>query len=182
MVRARITGIIGTLGGAAYLVGGLRMLVWGYGEDGITGLLGIVWALCWSCGAWMLLRLRVTGRSALARAAPMVLLAGFIGAACWGVHRLIDPAAADSGPFAIAPLLVVLGMLATGIYTIINAPWIGWRRAVPLLIGFIYIVTIAASVAMGAFTLPYTFALGGVGYVVLGNVIRQSGRGCPEGS
>jgi hypothetical protein len=102
-----------------------------------------------------------------------LLVVGFAAASLWGVHRLIDPDAADHGPFAIAPMIVVLGMIGTGVLCLRAALWAGWRRFVPLYIALVYVTTIVITGVTGAYTLPYAFILAGVGYAILGDSLRR---------
>jgi len=160
------------LGGVFYMIAGLRMLLFHHTDDFTTDVLGILWAACWVAGGIALLALRVTGSSRFRLFVSVLLVVGFFTAMLWGIHRLIDPAAADRGPFAIAPILVILGMLGTGILTLSAGTWRGWRRGIPLAIAIVYITSIVINVMRGAFTLPYAFTLAGIGYVLLGDAIR----------
>ena len=172
----QLLGMCGAVGGASYCLSGLRMLVLGSGEDPMTTLLGLVWALCWVAAGYALLQLRVNGSTRLGRAFSVLLIAGFSLAALWACHRLIDINAADRGPFAVAPMVVILGMVGTGIMGFRRAPWTGWRRALPLGIALVYVVTVSVSIARGVSTLPYAFTLAGLGYLLLGDTIRRQGH------
>src|SRR5262245_4567500 len=171
---SKTLGRIGMAGGLLYMIAGLRMLLFHHADDFTTDVLGILWAACWVAGGWGLILLRVTGEGRFKRSVSLLLLAGFFFAMLWGIHRLIDQAGADRGPFAIAPILVILGMLGTGIFALTSSPWHGWRRSIPLLIAIVYITSIVFNVARGAFTLPYAFTLAGFGYTLLGDSIRQT--------
>ena len=173
-------GTIGMLGGLFYMIAGLRMLLFHHAVDFTTDVLGILWAACWVCGGIALLALRVTGWSRFRLFVSVLLIAGFFTAMLWGIHRLIDQAAADRGPFAVAPIIVILGMLGTGIFALASSPWRGWRRCIPLLIAIVYIISIVINVVRGAFTLPYTFTIAGLGYVLLGDSIRVHDAISPE--
>src|SRR5262245_57131286 len=135
-------GIFGILGGLVYAVAGARMLLLNYGDDQFTDALGVAWAACWILGGWALLRLHVTGTSRLSRTVSFLLIAGFTTALVWGSYRLVDPSAADHSIVAVAPLLVIVGMLATGLLTLRANVLISWERALPLTIATIYVVTV----------------------------------------
>ena len=174
MTLTRALGIFGMIGGLAYAIAGIRMLVGATGEDFLTDLLGVIWAACSIGSAWALLRLEVTGRSLIGRSWPVVLLVGFAGAVAWGLYRLVDPIAADRSPLALAPMVVILGMIGTGALTLRYRRWPLWRRMIPLAIALVYVGTVALAASTGAFTLPYAFALAGIGYVILGDCIRSA--------
>jgi hypothetical protein len=172
-VNVRALGLIGMIGGVAYTSAGLRMLLLGVPEDRFTDLLGVVLAACWIAGGIGLLRLRVTGESNLGRSVAWLLVAGFSMAVLWGIYRLIDPPSADRSILAVAPLLVVLGMLGTGLLVLRTGMWLEtWRRWVPLAIALVYAVTIAASVMSGQPTISYAFTFAGIGYMILGRTMR----------
>jgi hypothetical protein len=170
--RHEIFGALGVLGGASYAIGGVRMLAFGVGQDPLTDTLGIIWALCWVAGAIGLFELRVTGSFRLARGISGLLVVGFAAAALWGVHRFIDPVAADRGPFAVAPLIVILCMLGTGILMLRATQWRAWRRSVPLFIASVYMATIIAGIITGQSTLGYAFTINGLAFAVLGDSVR----------
>ena len=170
----RIFGVAGMVGGLAYAVAGARMLFFGFGEDRITDALGIVWAACWILGGLGLRVLRVTGSSRLARVVSLIPIVGFSTAVVWGSYRLIDQVAADHSIFAVAPVIVILGMLGTGVLTLRAGVWQSSQRWLPLLIALIYIVTVVWSVISGRPTIEYAFTLAGVCFIVLGNAIRVS--------
>ena len=172
MQRIRQQGWLGILGGISYFAGGARMFLFHTGQDRITDALGMVWALCWIAAGLALLKLRVTGTSRVARAVSIGLVVGFCLAVLWGVHRLIDPHGANVGPFAIAPMIVVLGMIGTGVLSLHAAPWRDWRRWLPLFIALVYVTTIVITGVTAAVTLPYAFMIAGLGYVLLGAAIR----------
>lgn len=175
MPSLRTLGSIAMLGGLAYTIAGLRMLLLGAPEDRLTDVLGVLWAACWVAGGWALLRLGVTGTGLPARAASAVLLLGFCMAVLWGIYRLIDPVAADRSVIALAPMVVILGMLATGILVLQAGVWTDLRRFVPLLIATIYVCTVVISVRTGESTLGYAFSLAGPCYTLLGAFIRAAG-------
>lgn len=175
MTSVRLLGSIAIVGGLAYTLAGLRMLLFQAPEDRLTDLLGVLWAACWIAGGWALLQIGVTGTGLLARAAPSTLLLGFCGAVLWGIYRLIDPVSADRSPLAIAPMIVILGILGTGILAVQAGVWIDLRRFVPLLIAAIYICTVIISIRTGESTLSWAFSLAGPCYVALGVVIRSTG-------
>jgi len=166
-------GALGIAGGVSYLACGIRILAFGGGEDRVTDVLGILWALAWAGGGWAMLTLRVTGPSRAGRAVSAVLVAGFIAAALWGLHRLIDRTGANAGPFAVAPLVVILGMLGTGVLAFSEAPWSLWRRSLPLVMALVYILCIVWSGLTAQVTLGYAFTITGVGYILLGDTLRR---------
>jgi hypothetical protein len=170
MIRA--FGTLGMIGGLAYALCGARMLFFGYGEDRITDLLGIVWAVCWIFGGLGLRALRVAGDSTLARVVSSIPIVGFSTACLWGAYRLIDRAAADHSIVAIAPIIVILGMLGVGVLTLRSGVWRSWQRGLPLLIALIYIVTVVWSVRSGRPTTAYAFTAAGICFILLGNAIR----------
>jgi hypothetical protein len=170
-VNVRLLGAAGIAGGVAYTVAGMRLLVLGIGEDRLTDVLGVVWAACWVLAGWALLRLRVTGGSVPARAASGVLVLGFTLAVLWGSYRLLDPVAADRSPVAVAPLVVIAGMLGTGILVLRAARWHGWSRFLPLATATVYIAAVAASVFTGRSTLGVAFTLAGLCYIAMGHVL-----------
>lgn len=172
----RLLGTLGMIGGLSYFLGGVRMLVFATGEDRLTDIFGIIWALGWIAGGWGLRELRVTGPSVFARAVSTALVAGFALAAMWGIHRVIVLKAADVGPFAVAPLIVVLGMIATGVMSLHASPWPGWRRVLPLFIAVVYVTAVVITGVTAMVTLPHTFAINGLAYVLLGDAIRVSSR------
>jgi hypothetical protein len=172
MRRHQGIGVIGMIGGAAYATAGIRLLG-GAGQDGLTNVLGLLWGACWAVAASGMFTRRVTGPSRIARVFSAVLVAGFTCATLWAAHRLVDQAAADRGPFAIAPLIVIVGMLGTAMLVVSERTWSGWRRFVPLAIALVYVATVATSIATGRDTVAYAFTLAGIGFVVLGDTLRR---------
>jgi hypothetical protein len=75
----------------------------------------------------------------------------------------------------VAPLLVIMGMLDTGLLTLRADVLVSWERVPLLLIATIYAVAVALSVSTGRPTLDYAFTLTGICYMLLGNAVRKLG-------
>ena len=170
----RVLGTLGVAGGVAYTFAGLRLLTLRIAEDPITDLLGLVWAVCWIFAGIGLLRARITGASLPGRVVSITLILGFCLATLWGIYRLIDPIAADRSPVAVAPMVVILGMLGTGILVLRAGRWSGWHRWLPLLTGIIYVGSVAVSVRTGQPTLGYAFSFAGVCFIGMGLWLRSA--------
>ena len=115
-MNTRVLGALCIIGGAAYLITGLRFFVAGGPIEDLLGVvLSSIWALGGICGLLGMLAARVTGTNRVVRALSYLPVAAFLSALVGNVQRTLNPAIQFS-PFIFFGLLgLVVGMLLVGV-------------------------------------------------------------------
>lgn len=149
-MNTRVLGALCIIGGAAYLINGLRFFV---ASGPVTDLLSVVlsslWAVGGICGILGMLAARVTGSHRLARALSYLPVAAFLSALAGNVQGALNPAVQFS-PFIFFGLLgLVVGMLLVGVLTILAQVWKGWKKVVPFLPAVMPFIGMAIGAAIG---------------------------------
>ena len=149
-INTRVLGTLCIIGGAAYLINGLRFFVAG---GPVTGLLEVVlssiWAVGGICGILGMLAARVTGTNRVARILSYLPVVAFLSALAGNVQRALNPAVQFS-PFIFFGLLgLVVGMLLVGVLTVLANVWKGWKKVVPFLPAVMPFIGMAIGAAIG---------------------------------
>lgn len=176
-ISQRLPGILAGIGGALYVIAGLRMTFDNDAYDTTpTAVLSLLWCLGGLAGLIGIARLGVTpGR--LGRVALVAAVAGFGCALFAWVIGFDDPRAVDeSVAMNIGRVLRLLGFLGLGLATARARRWTGWRRLTP----FLYpLAVVLGGLSAVALDVELTVTLIGLAWVGIGSIIATSS---PDGA
>lgn len=150
-INMRVLGILCIIGGAAYLINGLRFfLAGGPSQDWLGVVLSSIWAVGGICGVLGMLAARVTGTNRVVRDLSYLPVAAFLSVLAGNVQRALNPAVQFSSPLIVFGLLgLVVGMLLVGVLTVLANVWKGWKKAVPFLPAVMPFIGMAIGAAIG---------------------------------
>lgn len=133
-MNPRILGTICVIGGAAYLIQGLRFAVLGsYVPDLLGVVLSGIWALGAICGVLGMIALRATGTNRVVRIISYLPIAGFLLILASNLYWVMNPDV-QFNPLGVFGFLgVLVGLLLNGFFTLRANVWSGWKKAVPFL-------------------------------------------------
>lgn len=168
--RTRLFGVLGMLGGLAYVIAGIIEGATGNEEHlAVLSLVG-VWALGAIAGLVAIGLLGVAGSGLLGRIAlgmmvlayaVIVLDAILIAAEVYTLQ--------ESVPYTLARLVTLVGMLLLGIATVAAKRWAGWRRFAPFALLVLMPVTLVISGVLDQAYIPLFGA--GLAWLVIGYAI-----------
>jgi len=149
-LNARVLGTLCIIGGAAYLINGLRFFLAGVPLLDLLGvILSIIWAMGGICGVLGMLAARVTGTDRRVRALSYMPVAAFLSLLAGNVQQVLNPAFQFS-PFILFGFLgLVAGMLVIGVLTVRASVWKGWTKVVPFLPAVMPFIGMAIGAAIG---------------------------------
>jgi hypothetical protein len=150
IMNPRLLGTLCIVGGAAYLLNGLRFFIAGGPvEDQLEAILSAIWALGAICGILGIIAARATGTHRVVRLLSYLPIVAFLMVFTGLVPMIVNPAN-DVNPLIIFGLLgVVVAMLLNGTFTVVAKVWRGWKLLVPFLPAIMPFVGIALGSLIG---------------------------------
>ncbi len=133
-MNPRLLGTICIIGGAVYLLEGLRFAVKGsYVSDMLDVVLMGIWALGSIGGVLGMIALRVTGTNRISRILSYLPIAGFLLILASILYRVMNPDVQFNPLGVFGFLAVLVGLLLNGFFTLFAHVWSGWKKVVAFL-------------------------------------------------
>ena len=134
-MNPRLLGTLCIIGGAAYLLNGLRYaIIGGFVQQDLLGVvLSGIWALGGICGVLGMIKLRVTGTNRVIRILSYLPIAGFLLILAGNLLWVMNPAVGFNPPGVLGFFALLIGLLMNGFFTLRANVWSGWKKAVPFL-------------------------------------------------
>ena len=153
-MNTRLLGSAGIAGGLCLFLVELRHIMTGVpvSAETIDRLDALLYAL-WSIGMigtlWAIYKLDVTGNHALLRLVPAIPMLGFAVGALVSLLQAAGVVAGTHPAFGLFWILVMVGLLITGIVVLAARRWTGWRKFAPLACILVVPIMIGLSSVVG---------------------------------
>jgi hypothetical protein len=150
MMNSRLLGTLCIIGGAAYLLNGLKnAVIGGFLQQDLLGVvLSGIWALGGICGVLGMIQLRVTGTNRVIRILSYLPIAGFLLFLVGNLYWAMNPAGFNP-PAVLGFFVLLIGLLMNGFFTLSANVWTGWKKAVAFLPAIMPFVGLAIGSLIG---------------------------------
>jgi hypothetical protein len=173
-MNPRLLGIICVIGGAVYLLQGLRFaVIGGYMRDQLDVVFSGIWALGAICGVLGMIAVHATGTNRVIRTISFLPIAGFLLIIGGNLYWLMNPDV-QFNPLAVFGFLgVLVGLLLNGFFTLFANVWSGWKKAVAFLPAIMPFVGMAIGSLIGIEG-AVNLSLVGLSWMLLGYTVTIS--------
>ena len=153
-MNTRMLGSAGIAGGLCLFIVELRHIVTGVPVgaetiDRFDALLYALWSIGMICTLWAIYKLDVMGNHAVLRLAPIIPMLGFAVGVLFSLLQAVGVVAGTNPAFGLFWILVMVGLLLTGIVVLVARRWTGWRKFAPLACILVIPVMIGLSSVVG---------------------------------
>jgi hypothetical protein len=150
-MNPRLLGTLCIIGGAAYLLNGLRYaIIGGFVQQDLLGVvLSVIWALGGICGVLGMIALCVTGTNRVTRTLSYLPIAGFLLFLAGNLFWVMNPVVGFNPPGVLGFFALLIGLLMNGFFTLFAGVWTGWKKAVAFLPAIMPFVGLAIGSLIG---------------------------------
>jgi hypothetical protein len=173
-MNPRLLGIICVIGGAVYLLQGLRFaVIGGYVRDQLDVVFSGIWALGAICGVLGMIAVHATGTNRVIRTISFLPIAGFLLIIGGNLYWLMNPDV-QFNPLAVFGFLgVLVGLLLNAFFTLFANVWSGSKKAVAFLPALMPFVGMAIGSLIGIEG-AVNLSLVGLSWMLLGYTVTIS--------
>ncbi len=175
-MNKKTLGTLCMVGGAAYLIVGIKFLInRAPSNDLIDLILSTVWSFGGICGILGMLAEQATGENRIVRGLSYLPIVAFLLNIAGNVVQGLNPALQVNPLTFIALLLLAIGMLLVGSFTVFAKVWKGGRQFVPFLPALMPFVGMAIGSLIGIVG-GVNVSLVAISWIVLGFVVFSYGE------